>query len=76
MSKNTFRSLGASSHSIEEGEEHDYYTTEPKALELLLELEEFSKNIWEPACGEGHLSEVLIEKGFNVLSSDLIDRMV
>ena len=53
MSKeNTFRSLGASSHAIEDREENDYYATEPKALELLLDLEEFNKNIWEPACGE------------------------
>lgn len=74
MKKNTFRSLGASSHAIEEREENDYYATEPKALELLLDLEEFNKNIWEPACGEGHLSEVLIQRGYNVWSSDLIDR--
>jgi hypothetical protein len=74
MSKNTFRSLGASNHAIEQREEHDYYATEPKAAELLLELETFSKNIWEPACGEGHLSEVFIKNGYQVRSSDLIWR--
>ena len=57
-----------------DSEDNDYYATEPKAIELLLEQESFSKNIWEPACGEGHLSKVLVEKGFNVLSTDLIDR--
>jgi hypothetical protein len=74
MSKNTFRSLGASSHAIEEREQHDYYATEPKALELLLDLETFNNRIWEPACGEGHLSEVFKKRGYNVISSDLIDR--
>ena len=55
-------------------EENDYYATEPKAVELLLDLESFSQNIWEPACGEGHISKVLEGKGYNVLSTDLIDR--
>ena len=50
--KSVFTSLGASSHAIEEREKHDYYATEPKALELLLELETFSNNVWECACGE------------------------
>ena len=34
-------------------EANDYYATEPKALELLLDLETFSHDVWEPACGEG-----------------------
>lgn len=55
-------------------EEHDYYATEPRAIELLLENEYFSKNIWEPACGEGHMSKVLEAQGYNVTSTDLIDR--
>lgn len=57
-----------------DAEKHDYYATEPKAVELLLEQEAFSKTIWEPACGEGHISKVLKEHGYNVISTDLIDR--
>ena len=57
-----------------EADPNDYYATDPRAVELLLEQEEFSRNIWEPACGEGHLSKVLEEKGHTVLSTDLIDR--
>lgn len=71
---NMFITLGASSHTKEERAHLDYYATDPRALELLLELEEFSENVWECACGEGHLSEVLRVNGFNVLSTDLIDR--
>ena len=48
-----YRTLGASNHVDEEREENDYYATEPKAVELLCQLEEFDKNILEPACGEG-----------------------
>lgn len=69
-----FATLGASNHIDEDREKHDYYATDPKALELLLELEQFNHNIWENACGEGHLSEVLIREGYNVKSTDLIDR--
>lgn len=54
--------------------ENDYYATHPSALEKLLEVESFSKDVWEPACGEGHLSEVLRIRGYNVLSTDLVDR--
>lgn len=46
----------------------------PKAVDLLLEQETFSTDIWECACGEGHLSERLEAHGHNVLSTDLIDR--
>ena len=55
-------------------EEHDYYATQPIAAELLIEIENLSLNIWECACGEGHLAKVFAEKGFNVLATDLIDR--
>lgn len=72
--KSVFVCNGAGNHTEEEREQHDYYATEPKALELLLEKEQFNKNIWECACGEGHLAEVLKKSGYNVFSSDLFDR--
>ena len=65
---------GASNHSQEERQMNDYYATEPKALELLLEKETFNPEIWECACGEGHLSKVLLDRGYTVVSTDLIDR--
>lgn len=69
-----YKTLGASNHTEKERESNDYYATEPKALELLLELETFSTNVWECACGGGHLAKVLVNKGYNVIASDLIDR--
>jgi len=69
-----YKTLGASNHTEKEREENDFYATEPKAVELLCQLEKFDKNIWENACGEGHLSNELIKQGYNVYSSDLIDR--
>lgn len=68
------RTLGTTTHGIDAREKDDYYATDPKAVDLLLEKEKFNKNILEPSCGEGHISNVLIENGYNVSSSDLIDR--
>ena len=73
--KSIFTRNGASNHSDGERETWDYYATEPKALELLLEKETFNEHIWEPACGELHLSNVLENHGYNVRNSDIIDRL-
>ena len=73
-SKSIFSTLGASSHSEHERQQHDYYATEPKATELLLSVETFNNEIWECAVGGGHMAQVLKENGYTVLSSDLIDR--
>lgn len=69
-----FTPLGASNHSDSERALHDYYATNPKAAQLLLEVESFSTTIWEPACGEGHLSKVFEQAGHTVISTDLIYR--
>lgn len=73
-SRSAHATLGARNYAQNDRERNDYYATEPKALELLLNLESFSNLVWEPACGEGHLSEVLREHGYHVISTDLIDR--
>lgn len=57
-----------------DAEVNDYYATEPLAVECLLQNEKFSKHVWECACGGGHISNVLKNKGYDVKSSDLIDR--
>lgn len=50
-----YTTMGASNHSAKERQIDDYYATEPKAMELLLEVEQFSPVIWECACGGGSL---------------------
>lgn len=72
--RSVFATLGASNHSENERESNDYYATDPAAMELILEKEQFSDKIWECACGAGHLSRVLEEHGYNVKSTDLVDR--
>lgn len=69
-----FTPLGATNHSKGEREEHDYYATEPKAGEILLEVESELNNIWECSCGEGHLARVFDRADKLAKASDLIDR--
>lgn len=69
-----FKMLGASNHTEKERQKEDYYATDPIAVEFLLDLETFNKDVWECACGERHLSKVLEKRGFNVRSSDIIQR--
>ena len=73
-SKSIFTTLGASNHTDKQRQTEDYYATDPIAAELLLDVENFDGDIWECACGEKHLAKVFEEHGYNVRSSDLIDR--
>ena len=66
--------LGARNYAHEDRQTDDYYATEPKAAVLLMDVEKFSPMIWECACGEGHLSKEFEKAGYQVYSTDLIDR--
>ena len=59
--RSTFATLGASSHADHAREVNDYYATDPKAAELLLDVEPELSDIWEPACGAGHLAKVFAQ---------------
>lgn len=68
-----FVTHGASNHSNWKRADLDYYSTDPIAVDKLLQREKFNHYILEPACG-GHISDALIKNGYEVLSLDLIDR--
>lgn len=75
--KKIFTPLGASNHSEGERAQHDYYATEEKAVYVLKEETGIilNKIIWEPACGAGHISQILEDGyGHTVRSTDLIYR--
>lgn len=67
-------SIVGSSRRNGDREPNDYYPTPAYAMEGLLKREHFDGGIWEPACGEGNISKVLLRKGFTVHSSDKINR--
>lgn len=73
-SNSIYKTLGASNHTEKEREADDYYATEPKAAELLMDEETFSENIWECAVGQWHLANVMIRRGHKVRGSDVINR--
>lgn len=70
----TFTVIGASNHTDKERERNDYYATDPIAIDGLSKVVGLPRNVWECACGAGHLSERMREMGCNVYSSDKIDR--
>jgi hypothetical protein len=51
----------------------DFYATDPRALEKLLEVEQF-ENVWECADGMGHLCNVLKERKILGKHSDIVYR--
>lgn len=72
--KSTYVTLGASNHTDKERQSEDYYATHPSTVKPLFDRETFSPMVWEPACGEGHLSKAMIELGKTVYSTDIVDR--
>jgi len=55
---------------------NDFYPTPQGTTRALLPVIDgiFPKQVWEPACGMGHMSRILTEGGYDVTSTDLIDR--
>lgn len=54
--------------------DNDFYATPPESTIALLEREVFEGEVLEPACGAGHISEVLKSYGYKTISTDLVDR--
>lgn len=75
MAKNNmFTLIGATAHGTEDREQNDFYATEPKATELLLEKQTFMHDVLEPCAGGGDMTKILQQHGYNVTSSDIVDR--
>lgn len=55
-------------------QEDDYYATPPRAINDLLTKVSLSPNVWEVACGGGHLSDTLADLGYKVIATDIKDR--
>lgn len=69
-----FKGIGASNHAEGERANMDYYATSPFAIDKLATKLDIPHKVWEPCCGEGHLSQRLKELGHDVYSSDIVDR--
>jgi hypothetical protein len=52
---------------------NEFYPTPPEATRALLSAERFEGSIWEPACGEGAIANVLTDAGHKVVATDLVE---
>lgn len=52
----------------------DFYCTDPDIVRALLDVEQISNNVWEPAAGAGHIVDVLEEFGKKVVATDVAVR--
>ena len=68
-----FACLGASNHSAEERAGYDFYSTDPRMAEELCKHVELV-NVWECACGAGHLAKVFERYGLLGRATDIVDR--
>ncbi len=67
--------LGASNHTSEDRQREDYYATHPDMVRDLLNAgAPLRQRVWEPACGAGHIVNVLRERGHEVYATDIVDR--
>lgn len=51
----------------------DFYPTPPDVTEALLDFLGMIRGtkIWEPACGDGAMTKVMCERGYNVIGTDI-----
>ena len=73
--QSSFTTIGAKGHTEKERATNDYYATDPAAVDYLIAAgAKLSHELWECACGAGHLSKKLLAYGYDVKSTDLIYR--
>ncbi len=69
-----FKALGASNHADKDRVQNDFYATDPIAIKKLEAVFPVNVQVWEPACGMGHLSKALEDSGHFVVSTDKVYR--
>lgn len=72
MNNEQYKLLGRKVEDLRQ--EQDFYPTPKYVTEALLNHHHFTGKIWEPACGDGRMAEVLKSHYPDVECSDLIDR--
>lgn len=67
-------SIGLAGGDARRRSESDYYPTPPEATQALLDFLKLPADtvIWEPACGQGHMVNVMVDNGYCVIDTDII----
>lgn len=73
MGKDTLKVGGFSNHCDEERSKLDYYGTDPRSTEALLNVEQFDDLIWEPCAGHHLMVDVLKKHGYTVFATDIAE---
>jgi hypothetical protein len=73
-SKSKSLSIVGASRNNGAREKDDFYPTPSYVVEELLKRETFAGNVWECACGDGAMSKVFENHGYDVISSDIVNR--
>lgn len=81
FSLDAFRPKAGTQRAVPRRLPNEFYPTPSEAVRALLSVEtfdgasgaRFQHDIWEPACGEGAISKVLLDAGHRVVSTDLVD---
>lgn len=66
--------VGSVNRSSEYRPDDDHYPTPRAAIIPLMRHLALPAHIWEPACGEGHIAQVMTEHGYDVEATTLVDR--
>lgn len=62
----------AGSSKKNERKESDFYPTPPEVTQALIDTGVIPSGcVWEPACGDGHMADVLLQNGHTVIASDV-----
>lgn len=57
-----------------ERQTQDWYCEPPRAVHALLDFENFSGDIWDPACGKGTIPEICKARGMDAFGTDIRQR--
>lgn len=57
-----------------ERQPQEWYVESRHAIDALLDVEKFSKIIWDPACGGGNIPKACADRGYSVVGTDITYR--
>lgn len=73
MAKASINTLGASNLSDEERSKLDYYGSDPRTTNALLDVESFDEWVWEPCAGHHLIADEVAKRGHKVHMTDIAE---
>lgn len=73
MGRDALKVIGASNLSDEERSKLDYYGSDPRTTNALLDVESFDEWVWEPCAGHHLIADELTKRGHKVKVTDIAE---